>query len=61
MSIYEAAEVRRHVSGDSLVGEKLTTAGVISALPEAKLAHFICHGFADKRFDYSGALLLADG
>lgn len=61
MSTYEAAEVLRHVSGVSLDGEKATVGNVTAALPEAKLAHFICHGFGDRRLNYSGALLLANG
>lgn len=61
LSGFEAAEVTRHVPGVVLSGKAATTQAVCAALPSAVLVHFSCHGDADSRIAYSGALLLADG
>jgi len=61
MSDFESDVALRYVSGRALVGEQATTAAVMSGLAGATLAHFSCHGFVDKRIDYSGVLVLANG
>jgi CHAT domain len=61
MSEFESDVALRYVSGRALVGEQATTAAVMSGLAGATLAHFSCHGFVDKRIDYSGVLVLANG
>jgi CHAT domain-containing protein len=61
LSEYETEVALRHVRGHALVGEQATTGAVTSGLAKATLAHFSCHGFVDKRIDYSGTLLLANG
>jgi CHAT domain-containing protein len=61
MSDFESDVALHCVSGRALVGEQATTEAVTSGLVDATLAHFSCHGFADKRIDYSGVLVLANG
>ena len=61
MSDFESDVALRYVSGRALVGEQATTSAVMSGLAGATLAHFSCHGFVDKRIDYSGVLVLANG
>jgi CHAT domain len=61
LSEYETEAVLRHVNGRALVGEQATIEAVESGLADARLAHFSCHGFVDKKIDYSGVLVLANG
>ena len=61
LSEYETEAALRYVRGRTLVGEQATTEAVTSGLAEARLAHFSCHGFVDKRIDYSGVLVLTNG
>jgi CHAT domain-containing protein len=61
LSEYETEAALRHVRGRALAGEQATTEAVTSGLANATLAHFSCHGSVDKRIDYSGALVLANG
>jgi CHAT domain-containing protein len=60
LSGFEAAEVIRHVPGVVLSGREAKTQAVCDALPSPVLVHFSCHGDADPRIAYSGALFLAD-
>ncbi len=56
----EAAVVSARVPGTVLAGPRVTTARLEAALPEATLAHLICHGTVDNRMGYSGVLVLAN-
>lgn len=60
LSDAEAAVVASHFSLKELRGFQATPSAVCGALPDAKVAHFTCHGTVDSRIGYSGVLLLAD-
>ncbi|MGI5202500.1 CHAT domain-containing protein [Spirillospora sp. CA-108201] len=58
----EAALVGRRFPGavDVLTGPSATHEAVLAALPEARWAHFACHGHSDLADPSAGHLLLAD-
>lgn len=58
----EAALIGRCFPGpvDVLTGSAATREAVLAALPEARWAHFACHGHSDLSDPSSGHLLLAD-
>jgi len=61
LSDAEAAVVASHFSAKELAGFQATASAVCAALPEAKVAHFSCHGSVESKIGYSGVLLLAKG
>jgi CHAT domain-containing protein len=61
LSDAEAAVVSSHFSAKELAGFQATPSAVCAALPEAKVAHFTCHGDVEPRIGNSGVLLLAKG
>lgn len=56
----EAAVVLDHFASEVIVGPQVSTSRLMSALPEAGLVHFICHGTVARNLEYSGILLLAN-
>jgi CHAT domain-containing protein len=61
LSDAEAAVVADHFSTKVLPGFKATSSAVCEALPDARVAHFICHGEVESRIGYSGVLILSNG
>ena len=56
---FETQIVLSHVPGVELRGNDAHVEDVASELTKAAVAHFCCHGTMDRRFFYSGILLLA--
>ncbi|MFF3373814.1 CHAT domain-containing protein [Streptomyces sp. NPDC002680] len=58
----EVSVVRRHFPGivSTLTGAAATHEAVVAVLPEARWAHFVCHGDSDMADPSSSHLLLAD-
>jgi CHAT domain-containing protein len=58
----EAAVVRTHLPGavDVVSGTSATRDAVVAALPQARVAHFACHGYSDLTDPSESLLLLAD-
>ena len=61
LSDAESAVVASYFSAKELAGFQATCSTVCKALPDAKVAHFICHGDMESKIGYSGALILANG
>jgi len=57
----EAAVVNNYFSTKVLPGFQATPSAVCEALPDARVAHFICHGEVESRIGYSGILILSNG
>ncbi len=61
LSDFEVKVVASHFSAKVLSGSQATTSKVCEALPDARIAHFSCHGTVDRTIRYSGILVLAHG
>jgi hypothetical protein len=60
LSDFERDVVASHFPVTELTGTDATDDRILAALPEADVAHFICHGQIDKRLRYTGVLIVAD-